>query len=344
MRRLGVPELDAKVTADSLVQANLEGTDSHGISRLPIYARRLMDQRINKNPDIKIERSGSVIKVDGDNGLGQVVSYRSVQAAIPVAKETGIAGIAVHHSNHNGTAAYYCQHACREEMILIAMTNSPSGMIPHGGRQAYLGTNPIGFGFPVRSGPPVIVDMSSSVAARGKIILAAKEGREIPSGWAVDADGAVTTDPVAALQGGVLPFGGAKGFALATAIEILAGVLSGAGFGPHVQSIYHDRHGAADVGHFFILLNIAHWMPIEAYYDRLDQFIKELKAIPLAKHAEEICYPGERRFRRWQDRRKNGIPLSGDVCMELQKLAKICRVPFSLADEQGGDTRQGETH
>jgi LDH2 family malate/lactate/ureidoglycolate dehydrogenase len=198
---LGMTREDAEVAGDSLVRANLEGTESHGVSRLAIYARRIKEGRISAKPDIRVERTGSVLRVDGGNGLGQVASYHALLAAIPVAKETGIAGVAVRNSNHFGTAAYYCQMACREGMALIVMSNSPPGIAPWGGRSAYFGTNPIAFGFPTKRKPPVIVDMSSSVVARGRIILAAKQRLAIPEGWAIDEEGVVTTDAKAALKG-----------------------------------------------------------------------------------------------------------------------------------------------
>jgi LDH2 family malate/lactate/ureidoglycolate dehydrogenase len=248
---LGLPEGDAEVVSDSLIRSNLGGIDSHGISRLTVYAKRVREGRIAAKPAIRMEHSGAVLRVDGGNGLGQVVACRALEAAIPVARESGLAGIAIRRSNHYGAASYFCEWACRRNLALMALTNSPPGIPPHGGRRAYLGTNPVAFGFPTRQGPPLIVDMSSSVVARGKIILAAREGKAIPSGWAIDREGRETTDPVAALQGAVLPVGGVKGYALAAAVEVLAGVLSGAAFGPHVQNLYEDGQSAADVGHFF---------------------------------------------------------------------------------------------
>jgi LDH2 family malate/lactate/ureidoglycolate dehydrogenase len=325
---LGVPEPDAAVVSDSLILSNLEGIDSHGISRLAVYARRIREGRIAAKPDIRIERSGSVLRVDGGNGLGQVVACRALDAAFAVAAETGLAGIAVRRSNHYGASSYYCQRACRKKMALIALTNSPPGIPPHGGKTAFLGTNPVAFGFPTRHGAPVIVDMSSSVVARGKIILAAKQGETIPPGWAIDREGRETTDPVAALRGAVLPVGGAKGYALAVAVEVLAGVLSGAAFGPHVRSLYEEGQPAADVGHFFILLDISRWMAVEEYYDRIEHFLRELKGVPRAEGVEEILYPGEGRVRRARERQDRGIPLSDGVTAELKQLARICGVPF----------------
>ncbi len=325
---LGVLREDAEVAADSLVRANLEGTDSHGISRLAIYARRMREGRISARPKIGVERSGSVLRVDGGNGLGQVASYRALEVAIPVARETGIVGVAVRNSNHFGTAAYYCQMACREGMALIATTNSPPGIAPWGGKKAYFGTNPIAFGFPTRREPPVIVDMSSSVVARGRIILAATEGQKIPEGWAIDEEGVETTDAAAALKGAVLPLGGAKGYALAMAVEIMSGVLSGAAFGPHVTNLYKDDDPPANVGHSFILLDVARWMPLDDYYARMEQFLEEVKAVSRAREVEEVFYPGERRYLTYLKRAKEGVALPVAVREELDLLAAKCRVDF----------------
>jgi LDH2 family malate/lactate/ureidoglycolate dehydrogenase len=326
--RLGMDREDAGVASDSLVRANLEGTDSHGISRLAIYAGRIREGRISAGPDIRVERDGSVLRVDGGNALGQVASYHALKAALPVARETGIAGVVVRNSNHFGTAAYYCQMACREGMALIATTNSPPGIAPWGGKKAYFGTNPIAFGFPTRGEPHVIVDMSSSVVARGRIIQAAREGASIPEGWAMDEEGLETTDAEAALQGAVLPLGGAKGYALALAVEVMSGVLSGAAFGSGVNNLYRDGDPPADVGHCFILLDVSRWMALEEYYARMEQFLAEVKASPLARDAEEILYPGERRHRTYLQNVRRGIALPAAVRQELEGLAREYDVKF----------------
>jgi LDH2 family malate/lactate/ureidoglycolate dehydrogenase len=325
---LGMDREDARVASDSLVRANLEGTDSHGISRLAIYARRIREGRISARPVIRVERDGSVLRVDGGNALGQVASHHALKAALPVARESGIAGVAVRNSNHFGTAAYYCQMACREGMALIATTNSPPGIAPWGGRKAYFGTNPIAFGFPTREEPPVIVDMSSSVVARGRIIQATREGEPIPEGWATDEEGMETTDAGAALEGAVLPLGGAKGYALALAVEVMSGVLSGAAFGPGVNNLYRDGAPPADVGHCFILLDVSRWIALEEYYDRMEQFLVEIKASPLARDAEEILYPGERRHRTYLENASRGIALPVTVKQELEGLAREYHLEF----------------
>lgn len=326
--RLGMPEADTGVAADSLVRADLEGNESHGISRLPIYAKRMREGRIAACPSIGFEKFGSVLKVDGGGGLGQVVAYRAVEAAIPLAQESGLTGVFVRNSNHFGTAAYYCQQACRNNVVMIAMTNSPPGIPPWGGKKAFFGTNPIAFGFPTRKDPPVIIDMSSSVVARGKIILANKTGSPIPSGWAIDENGVPTTDPAAALRGAVLPLGGAKGYALAMAIELMCGVLSGASYGPHVNNLYKDGDPAANVGHSFILLDISKWMSLEDYFDVLDGLLLEVKNIPSAKGADEIFYPGERRHKKYAERSVKGLAVAQEVIDELTCLGEELGVAF----------------
>ena len=316
------------MVADSLVRANLEGTDSHGVSRLPVYVRRMGEGRISPNPNVMVERHGSVLRVDGDNALGQVASYKALKAAIPVAREAGLAGAAVRHSNHFGAAAYYCQLACDEGLALIATTNSPPGIAPWGGREAYLGTNPIAFGFPVKNGPPVIVDMSSSVVARGRIINAAREGVPIPEGWATDEEGLPTTDASAALRGAGLPLGGAKGYALALAVEILSGVLTGASFGPHVNNLYGEGGPPSDVGHCFILIDVSRWLPEEDYEAAVQQLLREIKASPRARGVGEILYPGERRHRTRLENAGEGVALPDAARAELAALAEGHDVPF----------------
>lgn len=325
-KAVGVPKRDAQIITDSLIQANLEGIDSHGISRLPVYVRRLMEGRISVRPCLRIIQHGSVLNVDGDNGLGQVVSFRSLEAAIPVAKKLGMAGVFIRRSNHNGTGSFYCQQVMQENMVLIAMTNTPPGIVPTGGREPRLGTNPVAFGFPVNDGPPLIVDLATSMVARGKVILAAREKKPIPKGWAVDENGMDTTDPSAALKGAMLPVGGAKGYALACAIEMFCGVLSGAAFGKNVVSIYEEEAGFAGVGHHFILYHVPHFMSLKEYGKRMDAFLQMLKDTPPSPNSDGVYYPGERRYQRYLQRKKRGIPLSDEVVKDLNDIAESLSV------------------
>lgn len=327
---MGMTKENSSVVADALIRANLEGVDSHGISRLPIYIKRFLDKRINLNPNLQMDRkTSSVLLVDGDNGLGHVVSYHAILKGIEMTKDSGITAIAVKNSNHFGTASYFCQLACENNLACIGFTNSPPGIAPWGGKNAFFGTNPIAFGFPTKNDHPVIIDLSTSIVARGKIILAAKQGNNIPEGWAIDEHGQPTNDPESALKGSVLPLGGPKGAALALAVEILTGILSGAAFGPHVKNIYDDNETEqANVGHFFILMDIEKFMDLNSFFELIETLLGEMKDIPKIPGTNEIRYPGERRKRDREQRLVEGIQLSANVEEELIKLGKNFNVRF----------------
>ncbi|MFZ5632150.1 MAG: Ldh family oxidoreductase [Bacillota bacterium] len=323
LQAAGVPAEEASIVTDVLVDTSLEGIDTHGISRLPIYLTAIRRGRINAQPNIKVDRTAPALaSVDGDNGLGQLVAVRSMQVAIKLAEETGTGAVAVKHSNHYGPSSYYCKMASASGMVGMAFTNTPSGIPPWGGKKAYFGTNPIAFAFPGKE-QPVVVDMSSSGVARGNVILAAKESRPIPEGWALDSEGRPTTDPKAVLNGGtMLPMGGPKGYALALAVEIFAGIISGAAYGPQIGWIYDDKTDPANVGHFFLAIDISKLMPASTYTPRLENMLQEIKATPKAEGVKEIFVPGERRFNTAQKRSREGIPVSGELLGDLNKLAK----------------------
>jgi len=317
----GVPSADAGTVAAVLVDTSLEGIDTHGVSRLPAYLRCLQKGRIKAAPEIRVIRSApAVAVVDGDNGLGQLVAVQAMEKAIELAGESGVGVVAVRRSNHFGAASYYCKMAAARGMIGLAFTNSAPGIPPWGGRKPYFGTNPISFAFPAVDGP-IVVDMSSSSAARGNIILAAGEGRSIPEGWAIDADGRPTTDPRKALEGAMLPVGGPKGYALALAVEILCGVVSGAAYGPRVGWMYDEGLQPTDVGHFFTAIDIAPFMSMPEYLSRIGGMKTEIKAVPLVEGADRILLPGERRRMTADRRRQEGIPVPPSLMNELNDLA-----------------------
>ncbi|MCM3761852.1 Ldh family oxidoreductase [Alkalihalobacillus oceani] len=328
--QLGVDFDNAYKVADALIQADLEGVGSHGISRLTIYAKRMKEERINPNPSVSIvKKADSVLLVDGDNGLGQIVSVRAMEEGIALAKKSGTAAIAVRNSNHFGAASYYCQMASEAGLAALVLTNSPPGIPPWGGTKAFFGTNPIAFGFPTGTEAPVLIDLSTSVVARGKIILAAKQNQAIPKGWAIDECGNETENAKEALNGAVLPVGGAKGYALALAVEVFTGVLSGAAFGPHVHNIYDHSDQKANVGHFFVLFDIEKFMPLNTFNLLMKQLISEIKETPTKAGVDEILYPGERRHREWQRSSKEGIYLSDELEQELIQLGEELGVAFA---------------
>jgi LDH2 family malate/lactate/ureidoglycolate dehydrogenase len=237
----GMVQEDAAIVADSLVQANLRGVDSHGVARVGIYAKRLKMGLVNPRPNVGIVReSAGTLLVDGDNGMGQVVGVRAIDLGLDKAGKSGGISVGVRRSNHYGAGAYYVQRAVARDAIAFAYSNAPPTMAPWGGVDPYVGTNPYAYGVPAGEHRPIVLDMATSIVARGKIILAAERGEPIPEGWAIDAEGNPTTDAQEALAGSVLPFGGPKGYALSLMIDIMAGALTGAGFGPGINSMYDN--------------------------------------------------------------------------------------------------------
>lgn len=321
----GVPEDEAEIVAGIIIDTSLDGLDTHGLSRLPQYLASLRKERINPAPKIQVERKDALTAIDGDNGLGQLLGERAMQEALRAAGEYGLGLATVKHSNHFGAASYYCKMAARKQMIGLIFTNAPSAVSPWGGKGPYFGTNPIAFGVPTRDNP-VIIDLSSSAVARGHIIIAAKEGRSIPLGWALDQEGRPTTDPHDALLGTLLSLGGPKGYALAMGVEVLAGILSGAAFGENVGFIYDEGEKPADIGHTFIAIDISRLMPLELFYQRMEAMVSGIKAVPLAEGFSEIRIPGERRQKAAQERLKSGILINPVLFQEFQDIATELKV------------------
>ena len=327
-----VPEEDAKIVTTVILDTSLEGLDTHGLSRLPQYLISMRKGRINPKPNIKIQNNNALVGIDGDNGLGQLLAERAMNEAIKAAVQHGIGLATVNHSNHFGAASYYCKMAANKQMLGIVFTNAPSAVAPWGGKGPYFGTNPVAFGVPFKENS-VIIDLSSSAVARGHIILAAKEGKAIPLGWALDQDGKPTTDPKEALNGALLSLGGAKGYALALGVEVMAGILSGSAFGENVGFIYDDGQDPVDIGHTFIAIDVARLMPMETFYQRMENMIAGIKAVPLAEGFSEIRIPGERRHKIAHERLINGIPINATLLEELKGLASELGVEY-LKEEQ----------
>ncbi len=323
----GMLRENARVVSDSLVKANLRGVDSHGVTRLGIYVKRLKMGLVNPNPDVRaVSESAATLLVDGDNGPGQVVGIRALELGLEKVGRGGGVSVGVRRSNHFGTGAYYVQRAVEADVISFAYSNAPPSMAPWGGVEPYIGTNPYAYGVPAGRHEPIIFDMATSVVARGKIILAAKKGEVIPEGWAIDREGLPTTDAQAALEGCVLPFGGPKGYAISLMIDIMSGVLTGAGFGPRVRNLYKDFENPQNVGAFFHLLDVERFMPVEEFKGRIDRMIDEIKAVRRARGVEEIFVPGEIEHRIEQQRLASGIPLGAETVAELREVGLLCGV------------------
>lgn len=319
--RLG--QADAALTAGSLVEADLRGVSSHGVIRTKIYADRLAAGVVNATPHVRaVRETRTTAVVDGDNGMGQIVGAHAMRLAIAKAEaEGGPSVVSVRGSNHYGTAAWFAEMACPHDMIGLSTTISGiNHMVPWGGAETRLGNNPFAVAFPRRGGPAIVLDMACSVAARGKIMVAAKEGQKIPEGWAVGPDGAPTTDAATALAGFVSPVGGPKGYALTLTMGLLSTMLSGAGFGSEVTHQYEDLETPQNTGHLMIALPIAAFEDVETYLARIEKAAQEVLGVRRAAGVERIYLPGQREAELRDARRRSGVPLPRDVLRDLDAL------------------------
>lgn len=326
----GLPASDARMVADTLITANLRGLDTHGVVRILAYLKRLGTGRINATPDIKVSSPMPFSTVvDADNAMGPVGAWAAMKACEAAAERVGIGAATVRHSNHFGAASIYTVPAAAKGCIAIAMSPASRSLAPHGSRAPLLGTNPFAVAAPAGRHPAWSLDIAASVAARGHVRLAAQEGKPIPLGWALDAEGHQTTDPQAALSGTMLPFSGAKGSGLAMMVDIMGGVLSGAGFAGDIHDWTLDSGSApSGVGHFFLVMKIEAFMPLGEFEQRMDTAIARLKALPEAEGFSEVMYPGERSGQCAINRRRDGIPLSGAVVTSLKDLATSFGIGF----------------
>ena len=332
---VGVSTEDAEIFAHALVDADVNGTSTHGVSRLNIYLERITKGLISPRAELSVDRSsGSVLALDAGNGLGQVQAVKALKLLMPLAKTNGVAAATIRNSQHFGALSYYCNFAAEHGMILLAMTNCEPAMSPTGGYEPFFGTNPIAASFPRKDGPPVKIDLATSIVARGNVIAANKKKETIPEGWALSRTGEPTTDAAEALLGTVQTMAGHKGYALALMVEILSGVLSGAAIGSEVGSMYKNLDRKQDVGHFFCLLHIGAFMDEGTFADRMSWMVERLKANKLRAGVDEVLIPGERSARAAAQNERNGIALGQETTAEL---AKWCD-QFGIAFDTDGTT------
>ncbi len=335
LRKVGVPEEDAQITARILVATDLRGVDSHGVAHLALYVRGIKEGLINVKPEMKVfSQAPSTATMDGDRGLGFVIGYRAMMEAMHQAEKAGAGFIAVRNSTHFGAGAGYAMMALERDMIGIAMTNTGVGVVAPGSTKGAVGTNPLAVAVPAGKKPPFVLDMAISVVAEGKLEIAQREGTSIPEGWAIDKEGKPITDPTKRLRGEVslLPLGGTptlgsyKGFGLGVLLEILCGVLSGSS-----ASILKERTpGIRSVDHFFGALRIDSFLPVENFTKSMDEMIEAFEALPKLPGVKKIYVAGGYEAEIEKDRKANGIPLNSKVIEELQELAKEVGIEYDL--------------
>lgn len=317
----GVPEADAHLIADTLVQADLWGHQSHGVLRLGWYLDRLRNKVMVPvtRPEFVVD-GGALAVIDGHDGIGHVLAKKAAEEAIRRAKAHGIAAVGVRTSNHFGTCMYYTLMGAREGCVMMLTSNGGPAMAPWGGRKKIVGTNPWSVAAPAGRHAPFVVDMANTGVARGKIYLARNKRQQIPLGWAIDAAGAPTTDPQAAIDGIILPMAEHKGYAIAAMVDMMSGVLTGSGFLSAVHSPYKTAE-KSNCGHFMVAINIEAMQPLAQFNARMEEFVAEIKDVPLAQGFDEVFYPGEMEARNDARNRRDGIQYPDDTMADLKRIA-----------------------
>jgi LDH2 family malate/lactate/ureidoglycolate dehydrogenase len=321
-----VPSRDAALIADTLVQADLWGHQSHGVLRTGWYLARLKSGVMKAVTEPKfVVDAGAVAVIDVEDGIGQVATELATRDLIKRAKTHGVAAIALRNSNHFGTCMYYTKMGAEAGCVMLLMTNGGPAIAPWGGRKKIIGTNPWSYAAPAGKLPPLLVDMAITGVARGKIYLARQRHEKIPLGWALTADGAPTTDPQEAIDGIILPMAGHKGYAIGMVVDMLAGVLSGSSFLSAVNGPYKtDMKSGA--GHFMAAFDIGKFQPMAEFDQRMETFIAEIKGTPRAAGVDEIFYPGEMEARADARQRKDGIELPEDTVADLERIGSGCGI------------------
>ncbi len=307
---------NARSVAAALVAADADGQAGHGLSRVPAYADQAKAGKVDGHARAQLqERGPAALMVDACDGF----AFPAIALGLPrvggMARHTGVAAMAVTNSHHQGMAGYHVEGPARRGLLALAFGNSPAAIAPWGGKRGLFGTNPIAFSCPrLRGAAPLVIDLSLSKVARGKIMVAAQNGEAIPAGWALDIDGNATTDATAALKGTMAPMGDAKGAALVLMVEILAAALTGAQFGYEASSFFDDQGGPPRVGQFFLLID-----PEKFAGDGFGARVEMLCTAILGEAGTRI--PGERRLKLRAKAQEEGIAIPDALHAELVKRA-----------------------
>ena len=315
----GLSQNHANISSNALINAELVGAHTHGLARLKMYCDRINKKVINPKAKIKIKKiSQSISQVDANSNIGFVAADIGIKEAIKNAKKTGIGLVGIKNSGHYGLSGYYAEQAVKKNLIVFCFTNAPPAIAPHGSKKRLFGTNPICFGSPTTSKVPFILDTSVSEINRGKIRVAAKTGKKIPVGVALDKFGKPTTDAKKALLGVQLPLGGFRGSGLAWMVDILSGVMTGANHGGKVKDPFDDFSGPQNVGHMFITIRPN--LFVGNFSQRIKENIKRVKRLPKIKGVKEILYPGQNKFKRFKKNLNKKIYISESIKKDLEYL------------------------
>ncbi|MDE1193293.1 MAG: Ldh family oxidoreductase [Arachidicoccus sp.] len=334
-KKIGCSNEHAAIASKALLSADLRGIESHGIARLSGYIRLWEAGRINSAPDIKvIHETPSTAVIDGDKGLGLVVSYYAMQTAIEKAENAGTGWVSVKNSNHFGIAGYHAMMALQHDMIGIAMTNASALVAPTFSIERMLGTNPIAVAIPAKTQPPFVADFATTTAANGKLEIAQRKQQDIPTGWAQTKDGKQSTNANVIKEGGaLLPLGSDrehashKGYALASIVDIFSAVLSGASYGPWVPPFpayvpMPQNMPGEGLGHFFGAMRIDAFRTKEDFYFHIDNWIQRFRKAKPSEEYNHIIIPGDPEREAEERHLREGLYLLTPVVEDLLQLSK----------------------
>mgnify|MGYP000032391563 CR=1 FL=1 len=318
---IGETEENANIAARALVRADMRGISTHGVNLLRMIHKRAEAGMLSIPTRVStIMECGGIAVLDGNNGLGQVAGHNATRLCVSKAKDKGIAMVELRNTNNIGALGCLTESAASNDRVIsICMTNGNPSVAPFGAGEPFFGTNPISIAVPVADRPPIVLDMSSSVVARGKIRMALLKGESIPLGWALNEHGEPTTDPKEALKGCLVPMGGPKGSGLAMMVDIIAGVLSGAAYSLKLKS-FHELEGPTGVGASFIAIDIAHVTDPEEFCRTMKEYVMEMKSLRRQPGVNEILVPGELEYLKEQENRRLGIDVPDEVLEGLRQI------------------------
>lgn len=323
-----VPAADAKRVAQLMIQSDMVGADGHGIFRLPAYIKRIRAGGINLNPNIRIEREqGATALINGDNALGHLVMNRAVEVAIEKVKQHSVCWVGSHFGNHSGAASVYVRKLAEQGYIGIYMAvGNANHMAPWGGIDLLLSTNPIAIAVPAGDHPTVLLDIATTVAAYGKVKVAAQKGESIPDTWMIDKKGQPITDPQKSSEGSLLPIGGYKGYGLAVMIGLLAGTLNNAAVGKDTIDFNAHHDLITNTGQTIIAVDPSAFGDREQFVQSVITLVNDLKASSKLPGVNQIRVPGDGAAKVMAERSKQGIPISPELKEALNQCAKECGI------------------
>ena len=333
LQAVGLPADDARTVAHLMAEADLQGSDGHGVIRLPQYCKRIQAGGVNTRPTIRVEQErAATALIHGDNGMGHLVMKQATELAIQKARQSGMAWVGSHFSNHAGPASLYARMALEHDMIgLYFAVGNANHLPPWGGLSMLLSTNPIAAAIPAGDEAPIVLDMATTVAAYGKVKAKAQRGEMMPEGWMMDRLGQPLLDPQRSEEGFLLPIGGYKGYGLALVVGLLAGTLNGAAMGKDVIDFNHDVHSVTDTGQAIAIIDPAAFGDVAHFKQQVDVLIRDIRASERIPGVERIWLPGEQSHARRADYLRNGIPIPGALVQTLDRLSAQLNVPTLMA-------------